>query len=122
MSQDTLRIGEYYHAQKSGFVRVLALSVRHTMTPERPEQSLTLELSREDGKDSIVLSFFNVRQLQLEQLHPGCTCYLNIDSLASSQWEGVKYRVSNIEQDLTFNFYCAEFTIHGKPMTSAGAI
>ena len=123
MSQDHLKVEEYYRAQKSGFVRVLALCIRQTVMPELgQQQSLTLELSPDNMSESIELSFFPVRQLRLEDLHPGSTCYLSIESMAAAQWEGVRYRVHSMEQDFTLNFYCADFEIKRRSITSASAL
>jgi len=36
-------------------------------------------------------------------------CSLNISSVADAQMEGLRYRVSNREQDFTLQFYCTDF-------------
>ncbi|HWX55575.1 MAG TPA: hypothetical protein VN176_13370 [Verrucomicrobiae bacterium] len=108
MAKQDSRIEEYRRAQRSAFVGVLALSVRNQLGRD---QAVTLELSPEDASESVVLTFFNVRQLRFADLHPGSTCYLSIEPMGSAQWEGVSYRVHNIEQDLTLSFYCADFEI-----------
>jgi hypothetical protein len=70
-------------------------------------QSLTLELL--NGEQTLRLEFTGLRQLRLPDLHPGSLCFLNISSVAGDQMEGIRYRVSNGEQDLTLAFYCADF-------------
>lgn len=106
MPKEDSPIEAYRRAKRSGFVRVLALSIRHH---SGREQVLALELFPEDASESVVLTFFDVRQLRFADLHPGSTCYLEIEPMASAQWEGVSYRVYNIEQDLTLSFYCHDF-------------
>jgi hypothetical protein len=99
---------EKYHATKWGYWPVAALAIRHSIDQAgQGSQSLTLELLRDERLVS--LRFTGLRQLQLADLHPGSHCLLEILSVAKDQWEGVRYRVFNIEQDLTLRFYCADF-------------
>src|ERR1041385_884455 len=95
---------ENYRQMKLGVRRVVDLSIRQVV-PEmgNAEQSLKLELSGEASSKNIVLEFLGLRQLQLAELHPGSVCYLEISPIASSQMEGLRYRVSNLEQDLTLS-------------------
>jgi hypothetical protein len=116
--QEDLRIGKYRRAVKSRFTRVLALSIRHVVSPQSDaRQSLTLELAPDDFSESISLTFADVRQLQIADLHPGTACYLNIVPMASRQWDGIRYKVHSLEQDLTLSFYCGSFEI--EPMLQA---
>ena len=115
MSQEDLRIGKYRRAVKSRFVRVLALSIRHNLIPELGmRQMLTLELAPDDLSETISLTFADVRHLQLGELHPASACYLNIVPMASRQWDGIRYKVRSLEQDLTLSFYCGSFEIEHK--------
>jgi hypothetical protein len=86
---------------------VAALTIRHTTTPTGPSQSLTLELLK--GEQTVSLTFTGLRQLRLADLHPGSHCLLKVLSVDQDQWEGIRYRAFNIEQDLTLAFYCADF-------------
>src|SRR5215467_7383473 len=107
-----LRIGKYRRAVKSRFIRVLALSIRHHLIPELgTRQTITLELAPEDLSETISLTFSDVHQLQIADLHPGCACYLDIVPMASRQGEGIRYKVRSLEQDLTLSFYCGSFEI-----------
>jgi hypothetical protein len=103
---------ENYRQMKLGFRRVVDLSIRQVV-PEMgdAEQSLRLELLGEANSKNIVLEFLGLRQLQLADLHPGSLCCLEISPIASSQMEGLNYRVSNLEQDLTLSFYCRKFEV-----------
>jgi hypothetical protein len=93
-----------------GSLPVAALTIRQVV-PRSGEalQSLTLELQRDE--QTVVLTFSGIRQFRLADLHPGSLCILNISSVAPAQMEGLRYRVSNKEQDLTLDFYCADFEI-----------
>jgi hypothetical protein len=113
--QEDLRIGTYRQAVKSRFIRVLAVSIRHNLMPELgTQQTLTLELAPDDLSESISLTFANVHQLQIADLHPGCACYLNILPIASRQWEGIRYKVHSLGQSFTLSFYCGSFEIEHK--------
>lgn len=96
---------ERYEALRLGYLPILALTIRHTIAG----QSLTLELLK--GEQTVSLTFTGLRELRLADLRPGQTCLLNISSVAQDQWEGIRYRVFNGEQDLTLSFYCADFEV-----------
>ena len=99
---------EKYEALRLGYLPVVALTIRHTTPPRRqPSQSLTLELLR--GEQLVSLTFTGLRQLRLADLGPGKSCLLTISPVAQDQWEGIRYRVFNGEQDLTLSFFCADF-------------
>jgi hypothetical protein len=100
---------------------VLALSIRQSLMPESgTQQMLTLELAPDDFSESISLTFANVHQLQIADLHPGRACYLNIRPMASRRWDGIRYKVHSLEQDFTLSFYCASFEIAHMPRAAAG--
>jgi hypothetical protein len=61
------------------------------------------------GEQIVSLTFTGLRELRLSDLHPGSVCLLNISSVAQDQMEGIRYRVSNGEQDLALAFYCTDF-------------
>ena len=107
MSEIDIKI-EKYLAMKLGYLPVMALTVRHT-DPDTAQscQSLTLELLK--GEQIVTLAFSGLRQLRIADLHPGSSCILDIKSVAHDQMEGLRYRVFNLEQDLTLSFYCADF-------------
>ena len=99
---------EKYEALRLGYLPIVALTIRHTIPPGcQMSQSLTLELLR--GEKTVSLKFTGLRQLRLANLGPGSSCLMNISSVAQDQWEGVRYRVFNGEQDLTLSFYCVDF-------------
>jgi hypothetical protein len=99
---------EKYEALRLGYLPIVALTIRQTIPPSsQMSQSLTLELLK--GEQTVSLKFTGLRQLRLANLGPGSSCLLNISSVAQDQWEGVRYRVFNGEQDLTLAFYCADF-------------
>jgi len=95
---------------------IVALTIRHTVPPEG-SQSLTLELMK--GEQIVSLAFTGLRQFRLADLSPGSHCLLKIVSVAQDQMEGIRYRVSNIEQDLTLAFYCGDFEFSGQAHRSA---
>jgi hypothetical protein len=110
--QEDLRIGKYRRATKSRFTRVVGLSIRHNLIRELGmRQTLTLELAPDDLSETISLTFSDVHKLQIADLHPGTACYLDIVPMASRQWEGIRYKVHSLEQDLTLSFYCGSFEI-----------
>jgi|SRR6185503_781548 len=99
---------EKYHAIKWGYLPVVALTISHSIDQTGPHrQSLTLELLKDEK--TVSLRFTGLRHLQLADLSPSSHCLLEILSVAQDQWEGVRYRVFNIEQELTLRFYCADF-------------
>jgi len=98
---------EKYEASRLGYLPVVALTIRHVFPSA--SQSLSLELMK-DGK-TVSLSFTGLRQFRLADLGPGSHCLLKILSVAEDQMEGLRYRVFNIEQDLTLAFYCADFEL-----------
>src|SRR5581483_6014717 len=101
---------ERYEARKLGYLPIQSLTIRHTIPPTiRSGQSLTLELRK--GEQVISLIFTGVKDLRLADLGPGRSCLLRISSVVQDQWEGIRYRVSNGEQDLTLAFYCADFEV-----------
>jgi hypothetical protein len=106
----TAKIEQYTEALRAGFIRVLAVSIRHKLYNE---QTLTLELTSEAQSESIVLTFLNVAQLRLDNLHPGTACYLAIRPMASDQWEAISYQICSLEQDFTLSFFCRDFEISG---------
>ena len=99
-----------YEALKLGYLPILSLTIRHTIPPtSRSGQSLTLELL--EGERIVALTFTGLKELRLADLGPGKSSLLRISSVAQDQWEGIRYRVSNMEQDLTLAFYCADFEV-----------
>jgi hypothetical protein len=99
---------ERYEAFRLGYLPILAVTIRHTFPPASVSgQSLTLELLK--GEQTVSLTFTGLRELRLADLSPGKSCLLTISSVAQDQWEGIRYRVFNMEQDLTLAFYCADF-------------
>jgi hypothetical protein len=101
---------EKYEALRLGYLPVAALTIRHTIPPtSHAGQSLTLELLK--AEQTVLLRFRGLQQLRLADLGPGSLCLLTILSVAQDQWEGIRYRVFNGEQDLTLSFYCADFEV-----------
>jgi hypothetical protein len=99
---------EKYEALRLGYLPIVALTIRHTIPPiSHLAQSLTLELLKEER--TVTLTFTGLTGLRLEKLGPGSSCLLTVMSVAQDQWEGIRYRVFNMEQDLTLSFYCADF-------------
>jgi hypothetical protein len=107
---------EKYQATGLNNLPVTSLTI-HQIVPQLgdAQQALTLELLR--GEQTVTLAFTGLRQLRLANLHPGSLCGLNISSVADAQMEGLRYRVSNAEQDLTLDFYCADFEISSRTDT-----
>jgi hypothetical protein len=101
---------EKYEALRLGYLPVAALTIRHTIPPtSHAGQSLTLELLK--AEQTVLLRFRGLQQLRLADLGPGSLCLPTILSVAQDQWEGIRYRVFNGEQDLTLSFYCADFEV-----------
>ena len=99
---------EKYEALRLGYLPIASLTIHHTVPPtSRPSQALTLELLK--GERTISITFTGLQALRLADLVPGSSCLLRISSVAQEQWEGIRYRVSNGEQDLTLAFCCADF-------------
>ena len=96
---------ERFEALGLGYGPIVSLTIRHTLPPTSL-QSLTLELLQ--GEQIISLTFTGLRQLRLADIGPR-TCVLKVLSVVQDQWEGIRYRVFNMEQDLTLAFYCADF-------------
>jgi hypothetical protein len=88
---------EKYEANRLGLLPVAGLTIRQTLTRNgRTSQALTVELLK--GEQTVSLTFTGLRQLRLEDLHPGSLCLLNISSVTQDQMESVRYRVFNTEQ------------------------
>jgi len=116
MSQADLKI-ENYRAMKLGLLPVVAISVRQPAPPvAEGHQSLSIELLNNRLREHVVLEFSGLRQLRLADLHSGVLCYLDVSSVVSDQMEGLRYRVSNIEQDFTLSFYCADFSVSNRSL------
>ena len=99
---------ERYEALRLGYLPILSVTIRHTIPPTAiASQSLTLQLLK--GEQTVSLTFTGLRQLRLADLDPGKSCLLTISSVAQDQWDRIRYRVFNIEQDLTLAFYCVDF-------------
>jgi hypothetical protein len=99
-----------YEALKLGYLPILSLTIRHTIPPTiRSGQSLILELLQ--GERIVSLTFTGLREFRLADLVPDSSCLLRISSVAQDQWEEIRYRVFNGEQDLTLAFYCADFEV-----------
>lgn len=101
---------EKYRAIGLGSLPVAALEIQQTAPPlGNACQSLSVRLLR--GEQTVVLAFSGLRQLELANLGPGSLCRLHVTSIADARMEGLRYFVSNDEQDLTLNFYCADFEV-----------
>ena len=99
---------EKFEALRLGYGPIVALTIRHTLPPaSRPGQSLTLELLK--GEQTVSLTFTGLCELRLADLGPSSLCVLRVLSVVQDQWEGIRYRVLNMEQHLTLAFYCADF-------------
>ena len=109
MSQVDARI-EKYRAIGLGSLPITTLEIQQTV-PQLGDARQSLSLRLLTGEQTVVLAFSGLRQLRLADLHPGSLCRLYITSVADAQMEGVRYRVSNDEQDLTLDFYCADFEV-----------
>jgi hypothetical protein len=94
-----------------GYLPVVGLTIRQPLTESgKLGQSITLELARAESSATVTLSFSGTRDLRLVDLQPGSRCLLEISDESSAQPEGIRYRVRNIEQDLTLSFYCTDFS------------
>lgn len=99
-----------YEALRLGYLPIQSVTIRHTIPPTiRSGRSLTLELLK--GEQIVSLTFIGLKELRLADLGPGSSCLLRISSVAQYQWERIRYRVSNGEQDLTLAFYRADFEV-----------
>lgn len=97
---------ERFEALRLGYGPILSLTIRHTLPPTGL-QSLTLELLQ--GEQIVSLTFTGLRQLCLADIGPSGPCVLKVLSVVQDQWEGIRYRVFNMEQYPTLAFYCADF-------------
>ena len=99
---------ERYEALRLGYLPILAVTICHALPPASGSgQSLILELLK--GEQTVSFTFTGLRQLRLADLDPGKSCLLTISSVAQDQMDRIRYRVFNIEQDLTLAFYCVDF-------------
>ena len=99
-----------YRRRHGGYLRILEACI-HQVPYELGEsrQSLVISLLEEDHAHKLSTRFTNVVQLKIDQIHPGCSCHLQIVSVAADQLEGLRYHVFNDEQDVTISFYCHDF-------------
>ena len=99
---------EKYEALRLGYLPVAAMTIRQTIPPtSHASQSLTLELQK--GEQTVTLRFTGLQELRLADLGPGSSCFLKILPVVQDQWEGIRYRVFNEEQNPTLAFYCTDF-------------
>ena len=109
---------ESYRRMRLRHLPILAIDIRQIpIDLGEPCQSLYLELLREHCSGKIALKFTAVQDLKIERIHPGTVCHLEIDSVAEDQLEGLRFRVSNDEQDFVLSFYCSDFEINELPLS-----
>jgi hypothetical protein len=80
-----------------------------------PCQSICLELLNEHGSGKTLLKFTGVQDLEIQRIHPGTTCLLDIVSVVDDQLEGLRFRVFSVEQDFGLSFYCFDFELSELP-------
>lgn len=111
------KIKEYHSLCPGDFRVVSRIGIVQRIFPEvdTPELTLELDLTSETGNDSrrLALSFTGVRNLRLQQ--PSWSLFqmttLQIMSIAEDQWEGLKYKVRDDEED-SVSFTCSDFEAH----------
>ena len=102
---------EDYERLKLGYLPVLTFQVSQVpFELGNPSQAVRVELLRASPSRRLTIQFSNVVELEIDRLHPGSNCLLQIASLAEAQLEGIRYRVFNGEQDLTLSFNCWDFS------------
>jgi hypothetical protein len=99
---------ESYRSLRLGYLPLLSLTVRHSQDSSAYQQSLELVVGTETEKTT--LAFANVQGLRIQDLNAGSKCMLEITSLSGRQLENLRYQVMNLEQDLTLNFLCSDFS------------
>lgn len=106
-----------YRKRQLGYLPILAIRI-HQIPYELgdPRQSLSIELLKKDRSGAFLIDFGNVRDLQIQGVHPGTNCILIIESVAADQLEALRYRVFNGEQDFKLSFYCYEFEVSERPL------
>ena len=48
-----------------------------------------------------------------EGINFGVDLYLSISNVSAAQWDGIRYKVTNVEQGCTLSLYCRDFEILG---------
>lgn len=83
-----------YRKRQLGYLPILAIRI-HQIPYELgdPRQSLSIELLKKDRSGAFLIDFGNVRDLQIQGVHPGTNCILIIESVAADQLEALRYRV-----------------------------
>jgi hypothetical protein len=109
MSQVDVRI-EKYRAIGLGSLPVTAFEIQQTV-PQLGEALQSFSLRLLTAEQTVILAFSGLRQLRLADLNPGSLCSLNISTVADAQMEGLRYRASNTQPDLTLDLYCADFEV-----------
>lgn len=108
---------EKHNSVTTEHLRVLALHIQQTpFELGEASQMVTVELLKKNLSEKISVTFSGVQTLRVANLHPGCLCRLNITSVTGEQLEGLRYRVYNLEQDLTLSFYCRNFEVIELPV------
>ena len=107
---------ELYRAAKPDRFRILR-SLEISQSP--PESGSTWQadvrmvLRSLDSEASLVLTFSGVTQLAvLPQGTPMSMGILSIEDLSDHHWEGIRYRVKDVEQEETFSCFCAGFAVN----------
>ena len=79
----------------------------------RLDLTLILAEAWEEGAPQTWIQFAGVQDVRFGDQHDGINfgsqLLLNIADVSGQQWEGIRYRVANLEQDLRLTFYCRSF-------------
>ncbi len=114
MTEHDEAIRQYLSLSPRRFAVLEEVEVRQRSTGGAPATELTLELwlraSENEDADSqrLYLSFENVSELKINSRGFFQIPLLEIVSIRDSQWEGLKYRVADTEEN-QLSFYCRRF-------------
>jgi len=79
----------------------------------RLDLTLVLAEAWEEGAPQTAIQFTGVQDVRFGDQHEGINfgsqLFLKVSDVSAQQWEGIRYRVANLEQDLRLAFYCRGF-------------
>jgi len=115
MTEEYTTIERYYSLKPTDFPILERLEIQQSMTVDEvspPELRLEIKLRPRGRTDHrrLFLSFLGVRELQLRQ--PSWSevqfTFLEINSTQTQQWENLRYKVKESEED-SLSFFCKRF-------------
>jgi hypothetical protein len=82
--------------------------------PSRVNVVIVLSQRYEDQSDVMTLHFEGVRRLRIgdqDGINFGAPLYIRIEDISDQQWEGIRFKATNVEQGCPLSLYCSRFQV-----------